>query len=244
MDQFFELVDEKTIRRWKAVDTISLDDVIADVENINSLLSLPNEAKEIIIRDHRHIRSLYDFVGKMNKDLGIKMTLQKFWDMATERISFDALIGGWMSPIEVMNSCGEIVGNEAVNAIDGDPNTFWSHTEIGRHWITVSLGSFFVITHIRFWLNVGDEDAYKLNDVNVSIGHSPDAVDKIVLHKLIVGKDGWNEFVFPEPIECRYIKLGNMISNDVKGVLNLRGFEVYYSTVKGGKPSTTTSVGG
>ena len=124
--------------------------------------------------------------------------------------------GAWFSPIAIEAVCGEEVGREAVNSIDGDTGTSWRHISVERHSITFQLRDYpKKISSMRIWFGGSESDREQLQNIDVFASRGINDIDDPANERLSgftptwAGQgDSWVEIPWTSKInKGRYIKL-------------------------------------
>lgn len=175
--------------------------------------------------------------------------LEGEFDKLSDRIdyySYDTAIqnttyyqGAWFSPDSIQSVLGEDVGNEAVNAIDGNTTTFWRDSTNHQHVIIFKLRDYpKKISKIRFFYAVAEPARERLNNMDV---HASAGIGNIDEPENIL-ETGIN-IAWPTPggvfVEhtlankkprARYIKLVIDDTDNGNNQAQIREFEVWVET--------------
>ncbi len=133
-----------------------------------------------------------------------------YYDYSNRDETITVRDGMWMTPEAVESFCGEEVGWEAVNMIDGDIGTWWQHETDETHEIVLRLRDYRKrVAKIR--IRRGNNVRSQLQNLDVRAAMTIANLDKAeslrVTGAELLTPAAWNELDFTTPRNCRYIKL-------------------------------------
>ena len=157
-----------------------------------------------------------------------------FFDYTEDSINITKKDGAWFSPIAIEDFCAERVGDEAVNAIDGNTATFWQDNTEHTHQITFQLRDYpKKISKIRIY--IGTNVRAQLDDITIQVANSVPGLDDPNNEHLtnftpswVV--DSWNEIVFTTKATGRYIRLTGFGSANSLNQVRIREIEAWVET--------------
>ena len=208
---FYELVDATTIKFWQLSKTYIKADMQQDSSDIDDLLALTDNEKELVIAGSRIYQSVDDFDSKLGLQQQKLDEIINYLDYNTAATSFDRITGDFITPETVYDKCGEDAINIAAQSIDGNSGNYWQHDVDELHWIVYDLGmSLADITQISIALGGGDGNEFKLAGVDVYVTDSVDDFGTPVGSSLNFQTNGvWNTENLTNK-QGRYIKLDNI----------------------------------
>lgn len=163
-----------------------------------------------------------------------------YYDLYSNRVeNVTVRDGAWFTPDAVESFCGEDVGEEAVQSIDGVNSTKWKHTADERHSIIYLLRSYpKKISKIRFRYNATEPVTEQLANVDVHAAKNLAKIDDAenILETGInitwpIGQGAiWVEHTLAnKKANARYIKL-LMDTAHASNTLQMREFAVWVET--------------
>ena len=226
-NKFYERVNASTIKLWRRTEEYDKTDLQNEINDIDDLLALSNDEKEIAIEGSRVYHSVADFDEQLTTRKDKAQQIVDYWDHSTSSVSYDEIQDNWVSPIAVHSECGEEVGGEADEAIDGNLVNEWIHSVNERHWFILDMGATKRLSKVRIWLESDDGNQNKLEGVDVYMSDSPTGTWTQVASNLGFQTAGqWNEHTFADTRKDRYVKVGNI--GTLHGNDNLRLHEIEF----------------
>lgn len=175
--KFFERENSTTLNAFDG--PVVLDKTVADARILELLdiLDEPDYIKQLMVAG-TGAGTVAEFDAQFQSELDTLGDQGDFYDNSTVTTveSFDAIDHRWMSPSDlrlgagtIQSFCGEEVGNEAINAVDGVNNTNWQHDFDHVHDITIDLGYKKRIDGIRISLTASPGTPLQLSGVQVFV---------------------------------------------------------------------------
>ena len=176
--KFFERQNATTLNAFDGPAELLKATADARILEIQDILAQPDYIKEIMAGCVPGAGTIAEFDDLFQSELDILGDQGDFYDNSTVTVveSFDAVDHRWMSPSDlrlgagtIQSFCGEEVGNEAIQAIDGLNNTNWQHDFDHVHDLTIDLGLKKRIDGIRISLTASPGLPLQLSGVQVFV---------------------------------------------------------------------------
>jgi hypothetical protein len=176
--KFFERENSTTLNAFDG--PAELDKAVADARilELQDILSQPDYVKATMVAGVPGVQTEAEFNAFFEDELHTLGDQGDFYANETVTVpeSFDAVDHRWMSPADlrlgpgtIQSVCGEEVGNEAIQAIDGVNNQNWQHDFDHVHDIIIDFGLIKRVNGIRFNLSAVPAGPLQLFDVQVFI---------------------------------------------------------------------------
>ena len=134
----------------------------------------PVRTELAICLDYPNLASYDDYIQDQIDEIKDRVD---YYDYDTKVTNITNHTGSWFSPIAIESVLSEDVGNEAVNAIDGNNATFFRDSINQQHIIIFELRDYAKkISKIRFRYGAGESARERLNNMDV---HASKAVVNI-----------------------------------------------------------------
>lgn len=193
--KFFERQNGTTLNAFDG--PAELDKAVADARiiELQEILASPDHVKATMVAGVPGVQTEAEFNNFFQRELDVLGDQGDFYDNSTvTRVeNFDAVDHRWISPADlrlapatIESVCGEDVGNEAINAIDGLNGTNWQHDFDHAHDLTIDLGLVKRIDGIRIRLTAAPGAPLQLSGVQVFVART---VAKLVDLESHVGVD-------------------------------------------------------
>lgn len=179
--KFWERLSGTRIQFYDEPQDLMIADADARILELQNILTAPNEVKAIMVQSFPGAETEAEF-DKIFQDELDRLADQRDYfsnQNVTVQDTIDVVDHRWMSPSEmslapgvIESFCGEEIGNEAANAIDGLNGTNWQHDFDHVHDITIDLGYKKRIDGIRISLTASPGSPLQLSGVQVFVAGS------------------------------------------------------------------------
>lgn len=178
--KFFERENSTTLNAFDG--PVTLDKVVADARILEliDILDEPDYIKELMVAG-TGAGTVDEFDAQFQSELDTLGDQGDFYANETVTVveSFNAVDHRWMTPADlrlgagtIQSVCGEEVGNEAIQAIDGLNNTNWQDDVDHVHDITIDLGLIKRINGVRISLTASPAGPLQLSGVQVFVART------------------------------------------------------------------------
>lgn len=176
--KFWEKITNTEIQFYDEPQDLVTTSIDTQIEDLQELLGLPSSAKEIIVQSNPAIATEAEFDALFQGDLDRLSDQRDYFGAQAVTVvdNIDVIDHRWMSPADlsvgsgtIESVCGEEVGNEAINAIDGTTTTNWQHDINAVHVIVIDLGYPKRIDGIRIRNAAVPNGATQLSGVDVDV---------------------------------------------------------------------------
>ena len=146
--KFWERVGAQRIRFYTDPEEFVKDDVVAEIARLQAILALPDTTKALIaagLPGGAEDEAAFDRIWL--DQIEQLADILDYWDYDQQTEDVVTVLQGWLSPANmslgpasIVAVSGEEVGNEAINAIDGQNGTNWQSDVDEVHEIIFDLG--------------------------------------------------------------------------------------------------------
>lgn len=179
--KFFERQNATTLNAFDGPAELLKATADARILELQDILTQPDYIKGPMAAGIPGVGTEAEFDAFFQDELEILGDQGDFYDNSTvTRVeSFNAVDHRWMSPSDlrlgpgtIQSVCGEEIGNEAIQAIDGLNNTNWQHDFDHVHDLTIDLGLKKRIDGIRIKLTASPGTPLQLSGVQIFVAGS------------------------------------------------------------------------
>ena len=184
--KFWERVSATKIQFYNEPLDLERDAVDARIAEIQSILALPANVLALLVQTFPGVGTEAEFLDVFETELAELADQRDYY--ANENVTvvetIDVVDHRWISPAEmslgagtIESFCGEEIGSEAANAIDGLNGTNWQHDFDHAHELIVDLGYKKRIDGIRIRNTASPGAPLQLSGVDVFVAGSLAKID-------------------------------------------------------------------
>lgn len=220
---YYQLGGPGQINVYDDPQVLSQNDLIGQRDALSEILGLSDVFRSALAQSGIPFfgipgghNTLADFDDFINEELDRLNDVLDYFSYSSRVEELTVRDNAWFTPEAVVDVSHEEVGNEAVNAIDGDFGTWWQSNEGGTdpRTITFRVRSYSKkIEGIRLRISNPGEDRAELQDVTIRASKALAMIDdpgNVFASGIDFSHDGdaWMEHIFASPAHGkRFIKL-------------------------------------
>lgn len=166
------------IKLWIDPEPYNKTDLQDERDRLQAIKTSPLECRTelAVCKGYPSVADYDDFIQDEIDEI---KDLIDYFGYSTKVTNLTVMDGEWFTPTDIESVSNEDVGNEAVNAVDGNNVTFWRSSNNEVHEIIFKLRTYpKKISKFRIWYASGESARERLNDIDVHAANALGNLDE------------------------------------------------------------------